>query len=48
MAEALGVDVEPEPLLGEVAYPGREEEAVALVRHLGDVDEDAIACSRGT
>ena len=47
VAEALGVEVETEPLLGEVAYPGREEEAVALVRHLGDVDVDAIACSQG-
>ena len=47
VAEALGLEVELEPLLGEVAYPGREEEAVALVRHLGDVDEDAIACSQG-
>ncbi len=47
VAEALGLEVELEPLLGEVAYPGREEEAVALVRHLGDVDVDAIACSQG-
>ena len=47
VAEALGVEVELEPLLGEVAYPGREEEAVALVRHLGDVEVDAIACSQG-
>lgn len=47
VAEALGLGVEVEPLLSEVAYPGREEEAVALIRHLGDVELDAIACSQG-
>ncbi len=47
VAEALGLLQDVEPLLGEVAYPGREEEAVALVRHLGDVEVDAIACSQG-
>ena len=47
VADALGIEVEVEPLLSEVAYPGREEEAVALIRHLGDVEVDAIACSQG-
>ena len=47
VAEALDLRVEVEPLLSEVAYPGREEEAVALVRQLGDVELDAIACSQG-
>ena len=27
--------------------PGREEEAVALVRRLGDAEHDAVACSQG-
>ena len=39
--------VQPEPLLSEVGYPGREEEAVALLRRLGDADHDAVACSQG-
>jgi len=47
VGEALGLQVEIEPLLSEVAYPGREAEAVALVRHLGDVELDAVACSQG-
>ena len=47
VAEALGLPIEVEPLLSEVAYPEREEEAVALIRHLGDVEADAIACSQG-
>ena len=47
LADALGLEVQPEPLLSAVAYPGREEEAVALVRRLGDAEHDAVACSQG-
>jgi 8-oxo-(d)GTP phosphatase len=47
LADALGLRVEPEPLLSEVGYPGREEEAVALIRRTGDADHDAVACSQG-
>jgi 8-oxo-dGTP pyrophosphatase MutT (NUDIX family)/phosphohistidine phosphatase SixA len=47
LAEAFGLPVVVEPLLSEVGYPGREEEAVALLRRLGDADHDAVACSQG-
>lgn len=47
LATALGLPVLDQPLLSEVAYPGREEEAVALVRELGDAQHDAVACSQG-
>jgi 8-oxo-dGTP diphosphatase len=47
LADALGLAVTPEPLLSAVTYPGREEEAVALVRGLGDAEHDAVACSQG-
>ena len=47
LADALGIDVRPEPLLSEVVYPGREEEAVNMLRRLGDAEHDAVACSQG-
>ena len=47
LAATLGVPVEAEPLLSEVGHPGREDEAVALVRSLGDAEHDAVACSQG-
>ena len=47
LADALAIEVQHEPLLSAVAYPGREEEAVALVRRLGDAEHDAVACSQG-
>jgi len=47
LAEALGLDVRPEPILSEVGYPGREDEAVALIRGLGAPDRDGVACSLG-
>lgn len=47
LAEAFGLDVQPGPLLSEVGYPGREVEAVALLRGLGDAEHDAVACSQG-
>ena len=47
LAEALGLDVVEEPLLSAVGYPGREDEAVSLIRRLGDADHDAVACSQG-
>ena len=45
-AEALGITVEAEPLLSETGYPGREEDAEALLRAT-DPDRDAVACSQG-
>jgi 8-oxo-dGTP diphosphatase len=47
IADALELVIEPEPLLSEVGYPGREAEAVALLRGLGDAEHDAVACSQG-
>ena len=45
-ADALGLPVREEPLLSEICYPGREEEAVAVLRST-DPDRDAVACSQG-
>ena len=45
-AEALGLPVLEEPVLSEICYPGREEEAAALLRST-DPDRDAVACSQG-
>jgi 8-oxo-dGTP diphosphatase len=47
LADALELDVEAEPLLSEVGYPGREGEAERLIRSLGDAEHDAVACSQG-
>jgi len=47
LAGALGLDVQAEPLLSQVGYPGREGEAVALLRRLGDAEHDAVACGQG-
>lgn len=45
-ADALGLTVQPEPVLSEIAYPEREAEAEALLRST-DPDRDAVACSQG-
>ena len=47
LAEALGLEVRLDPVLSEVAYPGREDEALALVRALGGPGRDGVACSQG-
>ncbi len=47
LADAFGLEVEAEPLLSEAAYSGREDEAIAAVRSLGDPEHDAVACSQG-
>jgi 8-oxo-dGTP diphosphatase len=46
LAEALELAVRADPVLSEVAYPGREDEAVALVRSIGG-GRDGVACSQG-
>lgn len=48
LAEALGLEVRLDPVLSEVAYPGREVEAVSLIRTLGGPGRDGVACSQGT
>jgi len=45
-ADALGIAVQEEPVLSEICYPGREEEAAALLRST-DPDRDAVVCSQG-
>ena len=45
-ADAVGLPVQPEPVLSEIAYPDREAEAAALLRST-DPDRDAVACSQG-
>lgn len=47
LADAFGVEVEPAPLLSEAGYPGREEEAISLLRRQGDAEHDAVVCSQG-
>jgi 8-oxo-(d)GTP phosphatase len=47
LADAMGLEVQAEPLLSQVGYPGREAEAVALLRRLGDAEHDAVACGQG-
>jgi 8-oxo-dGTP diphosphatase len=47
VADALEVEVTTHPLLSEVGYPGREEEALTMLRSLGDAEHDAVACSQG-
>ncbi len=47
LADALGLEVQAESLLSQVGYPGREGEAVALLRRLGDAEHDAVACGQG-
>ena len=45
-ADALGLPVQEEPLLSEICYPGREAEAMTLLRST-DPERDAVACSQG-
>ena len=47
LAEAFALVVEHAPVLSEAGYPEHEDEAVALVRELGDADHDAVVCSQG-
>lgn len=47
LAEALGLEVEPEPLVSEQGYPEQEEAAVRLVRSLGHPHEESVVCSQG-
>ena len=47
LAEALGLTVRLDPLLSEVGYPGREDEAVMLVRGLVVSGRDGVVCSQG-
>ncbi len=47
VADAFGLTLEAVPVLSEAGYPGREEEALALLRGQGDAEHDAVVCSQG-
>jgi 8-oxo-dGTP diphosphatase len=46
LSEALGVPVKEVSLLSERGFPGREEEAVELLRNLGRPGSAVVACSQ--
>ena len=46
LSEAIRVPVEEEPLLSERGFPGREDEAVELIRELGRPGRAVVACSQ--
>jgi 8-oxo-dGTP diphosphatase len=46
LSESTGLDITPEPLLSEEGFPGREVEAVELIRRLGSDGESVAACSQ--
>jgi 8-oxo-(d)GTP phosphatase len=47
LADAFGLTIEAAPLLSDAGYPGREDEALALLRSRGDAEHDAVVCSQG-
>lgn len=47
LADAFGLAIDADPLLSDTGYPGREEEALALLRSRGDAEHDAVVCSQG-
>ena len=47
LAAAMVLPIRAEPILSEAGYPGREDEAVALLREIGGSNGAAVACSQG-
>lgn len=47
LAESLGLEIRDEPILSELVYPGREAEAVTLLRTIGGPHHASVACSQG-
>lgn len=47
LAESLGLEIRDEPMLSELDYPGREAEAVTLLRTIGGPHHASVACSQG-
>ena len=47
LAEALGISIRDERVLSELDYPGREQEAVTLLRTIGGPHHASVACSQG-
>jgi 8-oxo-dGTP pyrophosphatase MutT (NUDIX family)/phosphohistidine phosphatase SixA len=46
LGDSIGLEVKEEPLLSEQGFPGREQQAVSLLRKLGDHNEAVAACSQ--
>jgi 8-oxo-dGTP diphosphatase len=46
LSESIGVPARAEPLLSEDGFPGREEDALELIRSLGRPGGAAVACSQ--
>lgn len=46
LSESIGVPVREEPVLSEHGFPGREQEAMELIRNLGRPGGAAVACSQ--
>ncbi|MBA2427582.1 MAG: NUDIX hydrolase [Actinobacteria bacterium] len=47
LARLVGLPIEPEPLFSETGWPGREREAIALLRALGKSRAVTAVCSQG-
>ncbi|HYM53283.1 MAG TPA: NUDIX hydrolase [Candidatus Dormibacteraeota bacterium] len=47
LASAMALPIRPEPILSEAGYPGREDEAVALLRAIGAPRCATVLCSQG-
>jgi 8-oxo-dGTP diphosphatase len=47
LADAMVLAIRPEPLLSETGYPGREDEAIALLRSTGAPGTATVVCSQG-
>jgi 8-oxo-dGTP diphosphatase len=46
LSESVGVPARTDPVLSEDGFPGREEDAVNLIRSLGRPGSAAVACSQ--
>jgi 8-oxo-(d)GTP phosphatase len=47
LADSLGIAIKKDPLLSELGYPNHEEDAVELLRGLGDPEVAAVASTQG-
>lgn len=47
LSRAISVPIEMHPVLSEVAYPGREDEAIDIVRKVDGLGGAAVICSQG-
>jgi 8-oxo-dGTP diphosphatase len=45
--DAVGLDIQEEPLFSEDGYPGHEEEALSLLRDYGKAGDATVVCSQG-